>query len=448
MNRIMLRITCILLLLSSLNGVENEAIPKTPTVETKKVFSVADCIAYGVTNNVDVRKSRIAMQKAEWQVISQKAKYAFQLNSSITQDIEEDTKSYNVNLNRTLPMDFNVRVGVTKNETGNEGTASLRISKVILGGGTLAESNREIQNSLIDELTTQNGHYQRIRQLKLQVVRAYYRVVRSKQTLDIQRRQLDRAKQNKVRAVERDRLLDIANADIQVSENEDRVLQAELDITSAKDNLKRVIGMRIDKVIDVSGEFSITITKNNLIKDWEFAQKNHVDFVNYYLDLKKIERDIKIERSQLLPTVTLDYNASQASNETYDFEQDVNSSIGLSLSWTFGAARDRSTYHRALLDKQSADIDLFDITQRKLLELRNLDRDINELIQRIGIAEARLKLQERSTALYADRWQNGEIDILEFIRNQDALENSRVSLLQLKIQYIEKLEEYNFAIGR
>lgn len=438
----------LLLLLCPLLMTAEEGADEGSSDSISPLMTVEECASYAIEHNPDVGSSRLTLERAEWRVLAARAKYAFELRSSYDRDIEDETNAYSVTLERTLPSDLNVSATVSKNDTGNEGTASLRLSKVILGGGTFAASNREIQNSIIDQLTANNNHLQRIRQLRLQVTRAYYQVVRSRQTLDIQLRQLERARQNRERAVERDRLLDIANADIQVSENEDRVLQAQMDIKAVKDNLKRVIGMPVTNQIEVTDEFALKIQPQDLDADWDFAQKEHVDFLNYYLNLKKIERDIHIARSELMPRVSLNLDASQASNEDYDFEQDVESSAGVSLSWTFGNAPDRSAYYQALISKRQADIDLFDITQRKLLELRNLHRDLDQLVQRIEIAEKRLELQERSTALYRDRWQNGEIDILEFIRNQDSLENSRVSLLRLKIEYIEKLAEYMFAVGR
>ena len=427
---------------------KTEVETKAKTPRSDMLMSLDQCIQYAAQHKPSIKKSVIAVEQAKWQVITEKAKYAFNLSASSTQDLEDDTNNSSVTIRRSFPTDIDVSATLSKSETGNEGTASLKISKTILGGGTLDESEQGIRDSLLDELIAQNTHANNLRQLRLQITRAYYRVVRSKQTLGIQERQLERAKTNRERAVERDRLLDIANADIQVSDNKDRVLQAKLDIEEALDGLKREIGMPIEEDIDVSDTFEITIQEVDLADDWQYAQKNHVDFINLGLRMKKTDREIRIEKSQLLPTVNLDYEISQDSIDEFDFDGDTESSVGLSLSWQIGSASDKSAYQRALLRKEGLDIDWYDTTQSKLLELRGLNRELMELAQRIAIAEQKLKLQERSTALYADRYENGEIDILEYIRNQDALENERVSLLRLNIQYLEKFSEYQFAVGR
>lgn len=412
------------------------------------VVTLEQCFEYAKEHNFNLRKNRIEKERSSWSVLSARAKYAFNLNTSAIQDIENDSRSYSVSLDKTFPMDLNVKATVTKSDLSNEGTASISISKVIIGDGTLESSNQSIQDAIINELVAQNNIEQDERDLRLTIVRAYYRVIRNAQTLSIQKRQLKRSHDNKDRAVERDRLLDIATSDIQVAESEDRVIRAEQDLATSRDALKRSMGMPLEEVLHIASEFSFQLQDFDQKTDWEYTQVNHVDFLNYHLNLKIIERDLRIQKTQLLPQVSLEYDLSQGSTNEFDFKEDLTSSVGLSLSWTFGNMADTSAYQRALLRYEISQVDFEDIYQRKLLELRNLSRDREVLTRSLEIAQRRLAFQERSTALYADRYQNGEIDILEFIRNQDALENTRIDLLRQKIRYIEKVAEYNLAIGK
>ena len=59
-----------------------------------------------------------------------------------------------------------------------------------------------------------------------------------------------------------------------------------------------------------------------------------------------------------------------------------------------------------------------------------------------------MKLGEGRAEIYADRWENGEIDILEYIRSQNDLENSRIELIRLKTTYMELVGAYQFTTGR
>ena len=60
----------------------------------------------------------------------------------------------------------------------------------------------------------------------------------------------------------------------------------------------------------------------------------------------------------------------------------------------------------------------------------------------------RVALEAHRVALYADRWENGEIDILEYIRSQNDLENNKIQLINHKTTYMELLSEYRFESGR
>ena len=50
--------------------------------------------------------------------------------------------------------------------------------------------------------------------------------------------------------------------------------------------------------------------------------------------------------------------------------------------------------------------------------------------------------------LYQDRWENGEIGILEYVRSQNELENAGTQLILQKTSHMELLAQYTFAVGR
>jgi len=47
-----------------------------------------------------------------------------------------------------------------------------------------------------------------------------------------------------------------------------------------------------------------------------------------------------------------------------------------------------------------------------------------------------------------DLWNEGETDILELVRNQNELQKTKVSLVNTKVQYLELIEGYYFAVGK
>jgi outer membrane protein TolC len=79
--------------------------------------------------------------------------------------------------------------------------------------------------------------------------------------------------------------------------------------------------------------------------------------------------------------------------------------------------------------------------------LKQLHRQLREQRLSIDLQVDQVALREQQVELYKDRWNEGEIDILEVVRNENNLENSRVDLVNRKIRYMELLAEYEFERG-
>ena len=50
--------------------------------------------------------------------------------------------------------------------------------------------------------------------------------------------------------------------------------------------------------------------------------------------------------------------------------------------------------------------------------------------------------------IYQDRWENGEIDIVEYIRSQNSVEDARVTLINDQMTYLDVLARYHNLTGR
>ncbi len=66
----------------------------------------------------------------------------------------------------------------------------------------------------------------------------------------------------------------------------------------------------------------------------------------------------------------------------------------------------------------------------------------------VELGRQRVKVLERQLILYQDRWENGEINILEYVRSQNDLENAKVQLVTQQARYMELRAEYDFLTGR
>jgi len=414
-------------------------------------LSLNECLAYALVNSRELHKLRIAQDSQKLNTMVRRGKFRFGISANSSHGIDAEDTTGSVTLRKELPGSINVSATGAANDYGDStDTAQMafQISKVILGGGSIQESMLDIDNSLLDELVKQNQVRRYERELSYRVKRNFYRLIRNKQTLRINQMRLERARKNLEHAVERQRPLDIATARTEVPENEAAVLRAERLIASSLDELKELIGMEMLFALSLDTTFAFAESEFDISDDIIFCYANHEDILNAELQKKKLENELPVRRARRLPKVTLSGTATQDSEDGVNLSGDSEGRVGLALSWELGGVTERLNAERLTNDVRSKQIDILDLKQGKVRSIRDLGRRLEETLQLIRLQEQKITVAELRSELYADRWENGEIDILEYIRSQNDLENSRIALINHQTSYMELVGEYDFTVGR
>ena len=168
------------------------------------------------------------------------------------------------------------------------------------------------------------------------------------------------------------------------------------------------------------------------------------EIVNALLEKKKAENTAYAAQRKILPKLTLSGSMSQTPGATDDTDQ----SVSLSLSWDIWARAERAKHKTAQNTIRSKQLEVRVLQLAREREVRNLGRRLDESAELVRLQQEQVKLGEGRAEIYADRWENGEIDILEYIRSQNDLENSRIELIRLKTAYMELVGEHQFTTGR
>ena len=276
----------------------------------------------------------------------------------------------------------------------------------------------------------------------------FYQILRDYQTVRVWELRLERAQRNLEHALEREDPLDIANARIDVPATEASMLRARRAIDTSLDQLKKLIGMDVRDELDVERGFDFTVTPVTVDEDIAFCFRNHEEILNLGLEIKKLEDTALVKREARLPEVKLSGTATQDSEERMDLQAEPTYKVGLSLAWELGRKTDQAQYRKADYDVLARKLGLESLKQEMVRQLRDLARKLDETAKLIGLQDQRITVGERQVELYRDRWENGEIDILEYVRSQNDLENSRIELINLKTTYMERLAEYLFTTGK
>ncbi|MBN2449785.1 MAG: TolC family protein [Lentisphaeria bacterium] len=415
------------------------------------LLDIEECVRYGLEHSREIGRRRLAYEGQRFTTLVRRGKFRPVLSAELTHTVDPEDTRASVSVREELPAGFSLLGAVRATDSGtgmDSAEASFRVSKVLLGGGSYAESMLEIDNSLIDEMIQLNLLRKYQRELAFQVRRDYYRTIRNTMTLRINEMRVERSKKNLEHAEERMRPLDIANARIEVPDNESAVLRALREIDSALDELKSLIGMDVAEELRIHTDFAFEIRPLDVPADIAFAQENHEDILNEMLRRRKIVNEIRVQRARNWPKVSVHGEASRDSEAGRDLRGDTDASVGMALSWEIGSVTERNRHSKLLNDLESKDIDIADAHQQRARSIRDLARRLEETLRQIELQERKIEVGAFRAGLYRDRWENGEIDILEYIRSQNDLENSRIQQINSRTTYMELLGEYDFAVGR
>lgn len=426
--------------------------PVSPAAAAEPM-SMEQCIAYAQENSPALRKLRLDLLNQQLQTKIERAAFALgvKLDSSYADQADAD------HTRMTLEKDFltGVKLSTTleadRSHLSNDDSASfsVRLSKKILGGGTVLETRNLIDDSLVNETIALNSLSRQQRQLELDIKRKYYQIIRDGRSLTIQQRRLERSRKNLEHAIEREKPLDIITARIEVPANELSVVVAERSIQTGLDDLKVSIGMPVEEELAIVEEFDFQVVETDVAVDMAYAAEHHELFLNNRLENKKLQWEVEIHRSRLWPDIEVSLTHSKKSHGTYlNLDGDQEQTVGVGLTWELGRRRDKAQYERVKNNLRKNAVDFFSLKQATGRRLMELASRLAESARSIELQEQRVGLVARQAELYADRWENGEIDILELVRSQNELEKSKVDLNNLKAQYMDLLAEYEFNAGR
>ena len=421
-----------------------------------ETMSLSDCIDFALEHSRELRKREIEQTNSRLATRIKRGKFAYDIKSSVEEGVSGEI-SGSVTLNKEIVGGVDVS-SVYRNSEEDAGdnfeSFSVRISKVILGGGSVRESRLDIDNSLIGQIISLNKMEKYKRQLRSLVQAAYYRVVRNMQTLKVWELRVARAGKNLEHALEREDPLDIATARIEVPETEASLSTAKREIASSLDSLKELMGMDMEEDLEITGDFDFSEYEFDLTCDIAFCLENHEDIINAGLERKKIENTARVKGSKVWPEVSLwvkgetEINPGGSSDLEEEEDDDPDYSGGISMSWEILSSTARAEHKKLLNDLKVSDINIRSVRQGKVREVRDMGGKLREALLLVRLQEKKLEHNRRIVELYSDRWRNGEIDILEYIRSQNDMENTRIQLIKQKTTYMELLGTYLYVTGR
>lgn len=418
--------------------------------EVPQVWSLEALQDYALNHAPALERQRLSYQNLIEAVTIARTRFDPVFTARQEWDDEDGAGRTSGSVRQTLPADLELSATASVQDQGNRGDLTryaIQLSKTLLGGGTFLESRLPVIRAMINEAREFNRLSLEQRRMRFSVTRQYFDVIRSQQTLRLREMQLERAKLNLEHALVREDPLDIATARLRIPESELDVTAARRQISSGLLNLKTEIGYPLSEDLHLEPEVNFAFETLALDEDMAYALENHETLLNNRLELELLEKELRVARSRRFPEVT-----AQVNHTTSDFsgEDDRESETRgeVVVTWPWLNRRDRAEARQKRNELDSAVIGYALARNERRRDVENLYSRVLEAERSVGLQEERVEVLEQQLRLFQDRWENGEIGILEYIRSQNNFEDAQVQRITQQLRYLELLAEYRFSVGR
>jgi hypothetical protein len=174
------------------------------------------------------------------------------------------------------------------------------------------------------------------------------------------------------------------------------------------------MGFPVQDELAITGDFSFRAAQRNLADD-SLRLRNIESMLKQPPGKRKLHWLLDIRDSQRLPTSASRNAPSTGQWRRLQFNGPDEQTVTLNLNWEIGRRADAARWQQAQNRIANNQHDYFIISQEITTSLSNYQRRLDESARAVALQENLCKLLQRKEELYRDRWENGEIDILELV---------------------------------
>ena len=413
----------------------------------QRVMTLAQCIDYAVSHNVNVKRYANNVEQ-------QKVQLSTARNSRLPDLTAGASQSFN--FGRGLNSE-NAYVNRNTQSTG----FNLQTSVPLLTGGRIPN---EIAMSRLN-LQAATADLEHARQsIALQVAAAYLQAVYAAEVVKVQEAQVAFSK------IQEDRISKLFNAgkspESDVVEAHSQVAQDEMGRTQAKCDYKLAM-LDLSQLLELSSPDSIEIvapqgeTSPTLppLPDRIFARAEGVkpEIQAEKLRLQAAEKNIRIAKAALYPTLSLGAGLSseyyktsgyQAAPFSKQLSDNFNKSIGLSLNIPiFNRLATRNSIRQAKLQQSKQALQLDETKKTLYKEIQQAYYNAVNAQAKYESALAARKAAESNFNMMTGKFENGRANATELEEAKTKRANAITSTLQAKYEYILRMKIIEFYEG-
>jgi outer membrane protein len=431
-------------------GLIGVALVTNSATANAKEWSLQECIAYALQNNISLQKSNLSRLNAKEDILLSKAQLFPSLSASTNQManytpwVESGISSDGYARSSVDKVYYNGSYGVNANWTvwnGNRNTNTIKLNK-------LAE-----QKAAIDSATTANNIQEKIAQL-------YVQILYSNEAIKVNKESLKSSIQNEERGKEMLKVGKMSKADLaqltaQRAQDEYNVINAESTTRNFKRQLKQLLQITDEEEFEVTPSMPTNEMAmqpipalNNV---YTLALASRPEIKAYQNSIEQSNLQIKLAKAQKLPTIGV--NASVGTNTTSmnnnkwgeQLKTNFNAGAGVSISIPLFDQRSQKTaLNKANIQKESALLDLKNEKTNLWATIEDYWLQATTNQNKYRSAQESTKSAKESYELLSEQFKLGLKNIVELRNGKDKLLQAEQSELESKYMTILNINMLNF----
>lgn len=242
---------------------------------------------------------------------------------------------------------------------------------------------------------------------------------------------------------------ELYQAELNYTTSQSNLEDQKVALENSKDEFKRLLGISLDEEVEVTAdiqykEVAVNLKKavDNGLKQRLELQQKEINITNAQFDLIQTSANNKFKGDVSLSMGFT--GTSEIFNDIYNTpSKSPQASITFSIP-LFDWGERKARIKAAELSLESTRIDLKDLENDIIINIRKVYRNLNNLIRQIGIADQNERNAQLTYEINLERYKSGDLTSIDLERFQNQLSEKKMNRANALINY--KLELLNLKI--
>lgn len=292
----------------------------------------------------------------------------------------------------------------------------------------------------------------------LAVKKAFYGILLMKEIVNVSQQGFEVAKANydNIAALYKQGVeseYNFLRAEVQLANTRPMLIQSENNLVMAKNGLKNILAIDINKPLDVKGEF---VFEDLSLVVMDESDKNAVSnsllIKQLQIQESLLDKNITVEKADYYPTLAVfgqyQWQAQDNSFSWGDYKWAKMLMAGIQLNYPlFDGFRRDARVQQAIIDKEKVALNRKKLEDNIKIQVTQARLKMEEAKKRIAAQEKSIQQAEKALKISQSRFKNGVGTQLELIDTQAALTMAKTNYAQALYDFLSAKADWEYAVN-